>query len=78
MGKKAEKEMTVEERLKALEVENADLKKSAKDTLEVEKGMSNEEILQKAAITTADIAAAGRLNDAQSNAFIDFVIDGKP
>lgn len=37
--------------------------------------MSNEEILQKAAITTAEIAAAGRLNDAQADRFIDFVID---
>ena len=39
------------------------------------KKLSNEELLQKAAITTADIAAAGRLNDAQANRFIDFVID---
>lgn len=39
------------------------------------KKMSNEEILQKAAITTAEIAAAGRLNDAQADRFIDFVID---
>ncbi len=37
--------------------------------------LSNEEILQKAAITTAEIAAAGRLNDAQADRFIDFVID---
>lgn len=37
--------------------------------------MTNEEILQKAAITTAEIASAGRLNDAQADRFIDFVID---
>lgn len=37
--------------------------------------LTNEEILQKAAITTAEIAAAGRLNDAQADRFIDFVID---
>lgn len=39
------------------------------------KKLSNEELLQKAAITTAEIAAAGRLNDAQADQFIDFVID---
>ena len=78
MGKKAEdKQLTVEERLKALETENANLKKnlSKQDEEKLEKNMSNEEILQKAAITTNDIAAAGRLNDAQADAFIDFVID---
>jgi len=37
--------------------------------------MTNEELIQKAIITTADIAAAGKLNDEQANAFIDFVID---
>ena len=78
MGKKAEdKQLTVEERVKALETENANLKKnlSKQDEEKLEKNMSNEEILQKAAITTNDIAAAGRLNDAQADAFIDFVID---
>ena len=39
------------------------------------KRLSNEELLEKAAITTAEIAAAGRLNDAQADRFIDFVID---
>ncbi len=39
------------------------------------KRLSNEEILEKAAITTADIASAGKLNDAQADRFIDFVID---
>lgn len=39
------------------------------------KKLSNEEILEKAAITTAEIVGAGRLNDAQADAFIDFVID---
>ncbi len=37
--------------------------------------LTNEKMLQKAAITTADIATAGRLNDAQADRFIDFVID---
>lgn len=37
--------------------------------------VSNEELLEKAAITTAEIVAAGRLNDAQADKFIDFVID---
>lgn len=37
--------------------------------------MTNEELVQKAIITTADIAAAGKLNDEQANTFIDFVID---
>ena len=37
--------------------------------------LSNEQLLEKAAITTAEIAAAGRLNDAQADRFIDFVID---
>lgn len=37
--------------------------------------MTNEELVQKAIITTADLAAAGKLNDVQSDMFIDFVID---
>jgi hypothetical protein len=37
--------------------------------------LTNEQILEKAAITTAEIAAAGKLNDEQSNKFIDFVVD---
>jgi hypothetical protein len=37
--------------------------------------MTNEELVQKAIITAADIATAGKLNDMQANAFIDFVID---
>ncbi len=37
--------------------------------------MTNEKLLQKALITTADIASAGALNDKQSDTFIDFVID---
>ena len=39
------------------------------------KKLSNQEILEKATITTNEIATAGRLNDAQADAFIDFVID---
>ena len=37
--------------------------------------MTNEELVQKAIITTADLAAAGKLNDVQSDMFIDYVID---
>jgi len=37
--------------------------------------MTNEELVQKAIITTADIASAGKLNDLQADVFIDFVID---
>ena len=37
-------------------------------------GVSNEELVQKAVITTDAIAAAGKLNPAQSDKFIDFVI----
>lgn len=37
--------------------------------------MTNEELIQKAIITTADIATYGKLNDAQADTFIDFVID---
>jgi len=37
--------------------------------------MTNEELVQKALITTADLVAAGKLNDMQSDMFIDFVID---
>lgn len=39
------------------------------------KRLSNEQILEKAAIVTADIAGSGKLNDAQADRFIDFVID---
>lgn len=37
--------------------------------------MTNQELIQKAIITTADLAAAGKLNPVQSDRFIDFVID---
>ncbi len=37
--------------------------------------VSNKELVEKAAITTAEIATAGKLNDAQADKFIDFVID---
>lgn len=37
--------------------------------------MTNEELIRKAVITTDALAAAGKLNDAQSDQFIDFVID---
>lgn len=37
--------------------------------------LSNKELLEKAVITTAEIAAAGRLNDQQADRFIDFVVD---
>jgi hypothetical protein len=38
-------------------------------------GISNEELVRKAVITTDAIAAAGKLNPAQSDRFIDFVIN---
>ena len=37
--------------------------------------ISNEELVQKAAIVADDLASAGKLNPAQSDRFIDFVID---
>lgn len=37
--------------------------------------MTNAELLEKAAITTAALAAAGKLNPVQSKKFLDFVID---
>lgn len=37
--------------------------------------MTNEELVKKAIVTTADLAAGGKLNDVQSDQFIDFVID---
>lgn len=38
-------------------------------------GIPNEELVQKAVITTDALAATGKLNPAQSDKFIDFVID---
>ena len=38
-------------------------------------GISNEELVQKAVVTADALAAAGKLNDAQSDRFIDFVVD---
>jgi hypothetical protein len=37
--------------------------------------LSNEELVQKAVITTDALAAAGKLNPAQSDKFLDFVVD---
>lgn len=37
--------------------------------------MTNEEMIQKALVTTDAIAASGKLNPAQSDAFIDYVFD---
>lgn len=37
--------------------------------------MTNQELIQKAVITTAQLATAGKLNPVQSDRFIDFVID---
>ena len=37
-------------------------------------GISNEELVQKAVITTDAIASQGKLNAAQADRFIDFVI----
>lgn len=38
-------------------------------------GMTNEELIQKAVITTAAIAAAGKLNPEQADEFINLVVD---
>jgi len=38
-------------------------------------GISNEELVQKAVITTDALATAGKLNAAQSDKFIDYVVD---
>lgn len=38
-------------------------------------GISNEELVQKAVITADALAAQGKLNDAQSDKFIDYVVD---
>lgn len=38
-------------------------------------GISNEELVQKAVITADALASAGKLNPAQSDRFIDFIID---
>ncbi len=37
--------------------------------------MTNQEFLERAAITTADIAAAGKLNPEQADKFVDYVFD---
>jgi hypothetical protein len=37
--------------------------------------IANEDLVQKAVVTTNDIAAAGRLNAKQSDQFIDYVVD---
>lgn len=37
--------------------------------------MTNQEFLERAAITTADIAAAGKMNPEQANKFVDYVFD---
>jgi hypothetical protein len=37
--------------------------------------MTNEEFIKRAAITTAELVSAGKLNDAQANKFIDYVFD---
>ena len=71
MGKKKKKEdLTPEQRLEKAEATIAKMKET-----ELSKNLSNEEILEKATITTQDIVSAGRLNDAQADRFIDFVID---
>ncbi|MFQ5473156.1 MAG: hypothetical protein ACE5FA_09770 [Dehalococcoidia bacterium] len=38
-------------------------------------GLSNEELVQKAVVTTDALAAAGKLNPAQSDKFIDYIVD---
>lgn len=41
----------------------------------VQKGMSTEELVRKAIITADELATGGKLNDVQSDRFIDYVID---
>lgn len=74
MGKKVKKDLSIEQRMEALEKRNKELEGELKER-KISKKLSNEEILEKAAITTDDIASAGKLNDAQSASFLDFVID---
>lgn len=38
-------------------------------------GITNQELIQKAVVTTTDLASAGKLSPKQSDKFIDFVID---
>lgn len=38
-------------------------------------GLTNEELVAKATIVASDLASGGKLNDAQSNRFIDYVFD---
>ena len=38
-------------------------------------GIPNEELVQKAIVTTDALASSGKLNPAQSNKFIDYVVD---
>ncbi|KKL87737.1 hypothetical protein LCGC14_1931700, partial [marine sediment metagenome] len=38
-------------------------------------GIANKELLEKAVITTDTLAASGKLSPAQSDKFIDYVID---
>ena len=38
-------------------------------------GLTNEELVEKAVITTDALAAAGKLNPAQSEKFLDYVVD---
>lgn len=45
------------------------------ETKNVKKSLTNKQLLEKALNTTAELLNAGRLNDAQADAFIDFVID---
>jgi len=71
MGKKVK--LTVEEKLAKAEAKIAELSETVENG--VTKKLSNEEILEKATITTQDIASAGKLNAMQADRFIDFVID---
>lgn len=72
MGAKDKKTLTESEKLEKARAKIDQLEGKLENKT---KAMSNEEILEKATITTQDIAAAGRLNDAQADRFIDFVID---
>lgn len=67
MKEKLTTEQQLEKAMAKIDALEGKLEKSSK--------MTNDEILEKATITTSDIAAAGRLNDKQADRFIDFVID---
>lgn len=69
---KKKEELTQEQKLEKAMSRIEELESKVEDKT---KRLSNEEILQKAAITTQEIATAGKLSDEQADTFLDFVID---